>query len=122
MSDIATPGGAPTPVIPGPVPIAPAIDVWSFGVTLSCVVSMEPRAWRSASDHRQSLIVSREAIAAVEELKSRFGLGVVRLLQRCLSRSPSSRPSFEDIAKELEAVVGVEVHVTVEEGVEETEE
>ena len=54
----------------------------------------------------------------MEEVKRRFGLDVVGLLQRCLSRLPSSRPPFEEIAEELEAVV----EVAAEEGVEETKE
>ena len=62
--------------------------------------------------------MSGEAIGALEEVKRRFGLDVVGLLQRCLSRLPSSRPPFEEIAEELEAVV----EVAAEEGVEETKE
>ena len=116
LPDVSSPSAAPSPVVPGPILMTPAIDVWSFGVTLSCVVSIEPRAWTSASDHRQSVVVSGEAIGALEEVKRRFGLDVVGLLQRCLSRLPLGRPSFDEIVRELEAVV------EVEEGVEETKE
>ena len=67
---------------------------------------MCPKAWKAASQDRQSLTVPVHVIEAVAEVKRRSKVDVVELMRQCLSRSPSSRPLFEEVAFDLETAVG----------------
>ena len=97
---------APTAAPPPSHPITLAIDVWAFGIMLSCLLSMCPKAWKAASPDRQSLTVPDHVIGAVAEVKRRSKVDVTELMRQCLSRSPSSRPLFEEVAFDLKTAVG----------------
>lgn len=81
----------------------PSVDVYSFGILLYEVASLnKPFRGYDANTHMQKVVIGGERPYACIPW---FPPGLTKLIEDCWSQIASNRPNFEEVVKSLESII-----------------